>query len=65
MRTAIAERKQRLFNDATVAEAFQVAVETVCRQMPAVGQQPSGLQPLPRPLSITSNQAQALDQQAA
>jgi len=65
MRTAIAERRQRLFNDATVAEAFQVAVETVCRQMPAVGQQPSGLQPLPRPLSITSNQAQALDQQAA
>jgi protein O-GlcNAc transferase len=46
MRTAIAERKQRLFHDKSVAEAFQVAVETVCRQTPAVGQQPAGVLPL-------------------
>ena len=35
MRSAIAERKQRLFHDKSVAEAFQVAVETMCRQRPA------------------------------
>ena len=46
MRTAIAERKQRLFHDKSVAEAFQVAVETMCRQSPAVGQQPSGMLPV-------------------
>ena len=40
-------RKPRLFHDKSVAEAFQVAVETVCRQAPAVGQQPSGTRPLP------------------
>jgi predicted O-linked N-acetylglucosamine transferase (SPINDLY family) len=45
MRTAIAERKQRLFHDKSVAEAFQVAVETLCRQTPAVGQQPAGVLP--------------------
>jgi predicted O-linked N-acetylglucosamine transferase (SPINDLY family) len=46
MRTAIAERKQRLFHDKSVAEAFQVAVETMCRQSPAVGQQPAGMLPV-------------------
>ena len=46
MRSAIAERKQRLFHDKSVAEAFQVAVETICRQTPAVGQQPAGVLPL-------------------
>ena len=34
MRTRIAERKARLFDDRTVAEAFQLAVETICRQPP-------------------------------
>ena len=47
MREAIHQRKPRLFHDKSVAEAFQVAVETVCRQAPAVGQQPSGTRPLP------------------
>jgi len=46
MRSAIAERKQRLFHDRSVAEAFQVAVDTICRQTPAVGQQPAGGLPL-------------------
>ena len=46
MCTAIAERKQRLFHDQSVAEAFQVAVETMCRQTPAVGQQPAGVLPV-------------------
>ena len=46
MRSAIAERKQRLFHDRSVAEAFQVAVDTICRQTPAVGQQPAGVLPL-------------------
>ena len=47
MREAIHQRKPRLFHDKSVAEAFQVAVETVCRQAPVVGQQPSGSRPLP------------------
>ena len=64
-RSAISERKQRLFHDTSVAEAFQVAVETVCRQAPAVGQQPSGLLSLTLPLSTTNNQAPTVDQQAA
>jgi predicted O-linked N-acetylglucosamine transferase (SPINDLY family) len=46
MRGAIAERKHRLFCDGAVAEAFQVAVEAICRQSPAVGQQPSGIKPM-------------------
>ena len=46
MRDSIRERKLRLFNDKSVAEAFQLAVETVCRKAPAVGQQPAGLRPL-------------------
>ena len=54
MKQKIQERKSRLFHDKSVAEAFQVAVETVCRQAPAVGQQPSGLKPLP-----ISDEAQA------
>ena len=41
MKQAIKERKQRLFLDKSVAEAFQTAVETICRQSPRVGQQPS------------------------
>ena len=40
MKQAIGERKQRLFHDKSVAVAFQTAVETVCRQRPAVGQLP-------------------------
>jgi predicted O-linked N-acetylglucosamine transferase (SPINDLY family) len=45
----IRERKQRLFHDKGVAEAFQIAVETLCRQVPLVGQQPSEILPLPAP----------------
>ena len=47
----IQQRKSRLFHDTSVAEAFQVAVETVCRQAPAVGQQPAGVMPLPTCMS--------------
>ena len=47
MRDSIRERKSRLFYDKSVAEAFQVAVETICRQAPTVGQQPSGVRPMP------------------
>ena len=47
MRDSIRERKSRLFYDKSVAEAFQLAVETVCRQAPAVGQKPAGLRPMP------------------
>jgi predicted O-linked N-acetylglucosamine transferase (SPINDLY family) len=47
----IQQRKSRLFQDKSVAEAFQVAVETVCRQAPAVGQQPAGVMPLPTSMS--------------
>ncbi|QNJ08184.1 TPR repeat family protein [Synechococcus sp. Minos11] len=46
MRAKIAERKERLFHDKSVAEAFQLAVETICRQVPAVGQQPAEVLPL-------------------
>ena len=46
MKEAIQERKQRLFLDKSVAEAFQTAVETICRQIPSVGQQPSEILPL-------------------
>ena len=46
MKQAIQERKQRLFLDKSVAEAFQIAVETICRQPPSVGQQPSEVLPL-------------------
>jgi predicted O-linked N-acetylglucosamine transferase (SPINDLY family) len=46
MKQAIQERKQRLFLDKSVAEAFQTAVETICRQTPSVGQQPSKILPL-------------------
>ena len=56
MREAIHERKPRLFHDKSVAQAFQVAVETVCRQAPAVGQQPSGTRPLPN-ISIDADGA--------
>jgi predicted O-linked N-acetylglucosamine transferase (SPINDLY family) len=45
----IRDRKQRLFHDKGVAEAFQIAVETLCRQVPLVGQQPSEILPLPAP----------------
>jgi predicted O-linked N-acetylglucosamine transferase (SPINDLY family) len=45
----IRERKQRLFHDKGVAEAFQIAVETICRQRPLVGQQPTKIVPLPTP----------------
>ena len=34
IKDAIAERKGRLFHDRSVAEAFQIALETVCRQGP-------------------------------
>ena len=46
MKQGIQERKQRLFLDKSVAEAFQTAVETICRQIPSVGQQPSEILPL-------------------
>ena len=46
MRAKIAERKERLFHDKSVAEAFQLAVETISRQVPAVGQQPVEILPL-------------------
>ena len=36
----IAMRKERLFHDTSVAKAFRHAVDTVCRQAPASGQQP-------------------------
>ena len=35
----IAMRKERLFHDTSVAKAFRHAVDTVCRQAPASGQQ--------------------------
>ena len=47
MRTLISERKARLFQDTSVAQAFQVAVETICRKQPEVGQKPSAIRPLP------------------
>ena len=46
MKRKISERKGRLFNDTSVALAFQTAVETICRQRPAVGQQPSRYLPI-------------------
>ena len=46
MRAKIAERKERLFHDKSVAEAFQLAVETICRQTPPVGQKPAEILPL-------------------
>jgi hypothetical protein len=64
MREAIHERKPRLFHDKSVAEAFQVAVETVCRQAPAVGQQPSGTRPLPIS-SVEGGEAEAPSEPAA
>ena len=36
----IAMRKQRLFHDTSVAEAFRQAVDIVCREAPSRGQQP-------------------------
>ena len=69
MRDSIREHKPRLFHDKSVAEAFQVAVETICRQAPAVGQQPSGVRPLPissiAPASATEPAADTSDQAAA
>ena len=47
MRSLISERKARLFQDKSVAQAFQVAVESICRKKPEVGQKPSGIRPLP------------------
>ena len=41
IRQRIHERKACLFHDQSVAEAFQVAVETICRTRPQVGQQPA------------------------
>ena len=43
MRSLISERKARLFQDKSVAQAFQVAVETICRQVPVAGQQPADM----------------------
>ena len=65
MRDSIRERKSRLFYDKSVAEAFQVAVETICRQAPTVGQQPSGVRPMPirsiiPPLPLSRQQTQAI-----
>ncbi len=54
MKQAIHERKQRLFLDKSVAEAFQTAVETICRQTPSVGQQPSEILPLAQPSSAAA-----------
>jgi hypothetical protein len=45
----IRKRKQRLFYDKGVAVALQVAVETICRQVPLVGQQPSEILTLQAP----------------
>jgi predicted O-linked N-acetylglucosamine transferase (SPINDLY family) len=56
----ISERKQRLFHDKGVAEAFQTAVETICRQVPLVGQQPSQILPLPaHPLTAFTSEVAA------
>ena len=57
MKQKIQERKSRLFNDKSVARAFQIAVETVCRQPPAVGQQPSAVMPLPTSVSTQAPSA--------
>ena len=38
----ISTRKERLFHDTSVADAFRHAVETVCRQPPTLGQLPIG-----------------------
>ena len=43
----IQKRKHLLFNDKAVAESFRKNVETMCRQRPLVGQQPSQILPLP------------------
>jgi predicted O-linked N-acetylglucosamine transferase (SPINDLY family) len=51
MKEAIQERKQRLFLDKGVAQAFQIAVETICRQPPRVGQQPREILPLTQRLT--------------
>ena len=48
VRQRIAERKQRLFHDKGVAEAFKVMVEKVCRKPPEFGQQPSQILSLSR-----------------
>jgi protein O-GlcNAc transferase len=57
----IRNHKKRLFHDRGVAEAFQTAVETICRQVPLVGQQPSEILPLPEPplSAVTSEVAAA------
>ena len=47
MRSLISERKSLLFQDKSVAQAFQFAVDTVCRKQPEMGQKPSGVRPLP------------------
>jgi predicted O-linked N-acetylglucosamine transferase (SPINDLY family) len=47
IRERIQECKARLFHDRSVAEAFQVAVETICRTRPQVGQQPAQVIALP------------------
>ena len=54
MRTLIGERKERLFQDKSVAQAFQMAVETICRKPPEVGQKPSCIRTIPLN-AITAN----------
>ena len=48
----IQQRKSRLFNDKSVAEAFQMAVDTVCRQSPVVEESPAGV--IPRSTSFSA-----------
>jgi len=54
MRSVIGERKDRLFQDKSVAQAFQMAVETICRNPPEVGQKPSCIRTIPLN-AITAN----------
>ncbi|MCP9927701.1 tetratricopeptide repeat protein [Cyanobium sp. CH-040] len=53
----VRERKGRLFKDRRVAEAFQIAVEDVCRRPPARGQAPA---PGPRPTAAHAAPGDAL-----
>ncbi len=51
VKARIRERKDRLFHDKAVAQAFQEAVDTICRRPPAVGQQPAQILPAPAAVS--------------
>ena len=47
----IRERKPILFHDKSVAKAFQVAVDSICRKPPELGQQPASILSISDPLN--------------